>query len=55
MQLVAKLMNMRDNLQAQVNKAVLYRKLVLWNDLNIQMDEWCHQKTVEIIGMINEF
>ena len=46
---------MRDTLQAKVFKACLYKKLLLWNDLNIQCDEWVGKKTVEVIGLINEF
>ena len=48
--LVAKLMNMRDALQKQVFHSCLYRKLVIWNDLNIQCGEWCHQKVVECMS-----
>lgn len=35
MALVAKLMNLKDNLQKQVFMGVLHRKLVIWMDLNI--------------------
>ena len=53
--LVSKLMNMRESLQKQIFHSNLYRKLVIWHDLNIQCDEWCHQKVVECINQINEF
>ena len=35
MQIVAKMLNMRDNLQKQIFYSCLYRKLVVWADLNI--------------------
>jgi hypothetical protein len=35
MQLLAKLLNLKDNLQKQVFMGVLYRKLIIWMDLNI--------------------
>ena len=31
---------------------VLYRKLVIWMDLNIQSDEFVHSKVVEAIHLI---
>ena len=42
MALVAKLLNLKDNLQKQVFSGVLYKKLVIWMDLNIQSDEFVH-------------
>ena len=33
--LLSKLMNMKENLQLQIFKASVYRKLVVWKDLNI--------------------
>jgi hypothetical protein len=50
MQLIAKMLNMKDALQRQIFYACLYRKLIIWDDLNIQCDEWCHQKVVECIN-----
>ena len=35
MSLLSKLMNLKDNLQRQVFVGVLYRKLIIWMDLNI--------------------
>lgn len=55
MLLVAKMMNMREHLQKQIFQSSLYRKLIIWTDLNIQPDEWCHQKVVECINKINDF
>ena len=46
---------MRDSLQKQIFHSSLYKKLLVWHDLNIQADEWCHQKVVECINQINEF
>lgn len=53
--LLAKMMNMRDSLQKQIFYSSLYKKLLVWHDLNIQADEWCHKKVVECITQINEF
>jgi hypothetical protein len=49
------MLNMRDNLHSQIFQACLYRKLLVWNDLNIHPGEYCHQKVVDCIKMINEF
>jgi hypothetical protein len=49
------MMNMRDSLQKQIFYSTLYKKLLVWHDLNIQADEWCHKKVVECITQINEF
>lgn len=54
MALIAKLLNLKDNLQKQVFMGVLYRKLVIWMDLNIQSDDFEHSKVVEAINLIND-
>ena len=48
--LLAKLMNMRENLLKQIFHSSLYRKLIIWNDLNIQCDEFVPQKIVQCIN-----
>jgi hypothetical protein len=53
--LVAKLLNVRDNLHRQVFHSCLYRKLLIWNDLNIQCDEYSHQRVVDCFNEINDF
>lgn len=53
--LLAKLMNMRENLLKQIFHSSLYRKLIIWNDLNIQCDEFVPQKIVQCINQINQF
>ena len=55
LQIISKLLNLRDSLQMQIFRSCLYRKLILWNDLNIQCEEWCHQKVVECMNMITEY
>jgi hypothetical protein len=47
--LLSKLLNLKDNLQKQVFVGVLYRKLIIWMDLNIQSDEFEHNKVVDCI------
>jgi hypothetical protein len=54
MMLISKLLNLKDNLQKQVLMGVLYKKLVIWMDLNIQSDEFVHSKVVEAIHMITD-
>ena len=49
------MMNMRDGLNMQIFKSCLYRKLVLWDDLNIQCEEWCHKKVVECVNLIHQY
>ena len=53
--LISKMLNMRDNLHSQIFQACLYRKLLVWNDLDIPLGEYCPQKVVDCIKMINEF
>jgi len=45
--LLAKLMNMKENLLLQIFKASVYRKLVVWKDLNIQLEEYQSYTVVE--------
>jgi hypothetical protein len=52
--LLSKLMNLKDNLQRQVFVGVLYRKLIIWMDLNIQSDEYEHNKVVDCISLISD-
>ena len=33
----------------------MYKKLLLWNDLNISLGQWCSQRTIDIIAVINQF
>lgn len=35
--------------------ALLYRKIVLWMDLNITSDDFVHAKVVEVMGMIDNY
>ena len=46
--MIAKLLNLKDNIQKQVFQGVLYRKLVIWMDLNIQSDEFMHSSTYSL-------
>lgn len=50
--LLAKLLNIKDHLQRQVFKGLLYRKLVVWMDLNIQSDEYVHQCNPPLLSLI---
>lgn len=44
---ISKLLNMRDILQERIMFSCLYRKLLVWNDLNIHPGEFCHEKIVK--------
>ena len=46
---------MRDNLQKQIFFSCLYRKLLMWNDLNIHPGEYCNDKVVECTKILNDF
>jgi len=46
---------MKENLQRQIFQASLFRKLVIWTDLGIAHDEYCHKKVVECIQQINDY
>ena len=50
MQLIAKLMNLKDHLQKQILMGILYRKLVIWMDLNIQSDEFVHSSKSNLLS-----
>lgn len=58
---IAKLMSMKDSLQGQIFMGVLYRKCIIWADLNITSggkegeDVYGHQKVVEIFAKISEY
>jgi hypothetical protein len=54
MALIAKLLNLKENLSKQVFMGILHRKLVIWMDLNIQSDEFVHSKVVQAINYITD-
>ena len=53
--LVAKLFNLKENVLVQVIKGLLYKKVVLWMDLNINTNEFVHTDIVKMIEQINRF
>jgi len=46
---------MRENLQKQIFFSSLYKKLIVWNDMNITPEEWARNKQVEGWKQINTF
>ncbi len=58
---LVKLMSMKDSLQGQIFMGILYRKSIIWADLNITSggkegeDIYAHQKVVEIFAKISDF
>ena len=53
--LISKMLNLRDNLQQQIFQACLYRKLLVWHDLNIHPEEYCTRKVVDCIQLMNDY
>lgn len=53
LELVIKLMNMKDNLVKQVFSALLYRKILIWKDLNIQSEDFVDDKVVTITNLMD--
>lgn len=54
LEIISKLMNMKDGLIKQVTNALLYRKILLWKDLNIQSEDFVDSKVVEINNQMEE-
>jgi hypothetical protein len=46
MALVAKMMTMKDNLMKQITQALIYKKIVLWMDLDIWRSDTYIRNTV---------
>ena len=46
-------MNLKDNLMKRLFLALLYKKIVVWMDLNIQSDDFVHSKVVEVMQHID--
>lgn len=46
---------MKENLCMQIYKATVYRKLVVWKDLNIQLEEYQSYTVVEKVKQMNKF
>ena len=52
---ISKLLNMRDILQERIMFSCLYRKLLVWNDLNIHPGEFCHEKIVNCSQILEDY
>lgn len=52
---ISRLLNMRDIIQKQIMFSCLYRKLLVWNDLNIHPGEYCEEKVVECSKILNDY
>lgn len=48
-------MNMKDNLMLSLFKGSLYKKLVVWKDLGIQLDEYQSPSVVNQVHLINKY
>ena len=46
-ELLASILNLKDNLYNQLFTGVCYRKMVIWRDLEIKLAEWGEEKEVE--------
>jgi hypothetical protein len=45
-------MDIKDNIQNQIFSALLYRKIVLWMDLNINSDKYEDERVVQLFEKI---
>ena len=46
---------MRESLVKQIFHSCLYRKLVIWKDLNIHIGDYAPQVVVDTINLYNEY
>ncbi|KAL4426479.1 hypothetical protein ABPG74_004485 [Tetrahymena malaccensis] len=51
-EVVFRMINIKDGLVSQIIRSLLYRKLVLWRDMNMTMDEYVHAQIKYIIDWI---
>ena len=54
-ELMFKLMNMKDKIIKEFLKSVIYRKCLLWKDLNIVSTGFVHHEKKEITKQIEEY
>ncbi len=53
--MISKLLNLRESLIRQIFHSCLYRKLVIWKDLNIHIGDYAPQVVVDTINMYNNY
>jgi len=51
--MICKLMDLKDNILNQIFSGMLYRKIVIWVDLNITSDKYEAEKVVFLHNLIN--
>lgn len=51
---VYKLLNIKDNILCQILRIMIYKKNVLWRDLNIKFDDYIHGEVKSILNKIKE-
>ena len=53
--MISKLLNLRESLIRQIFHSCLYRKLVIWKDLNIHIGDYAPQVVLDTINMYNNY
>jgi hypothetical protein len=51
---VYRLLGIRDNILCQLLRVMLYKKNLLWRDLNIELDDYIHSEVKTILTTIKE-
>jgi len=54
LEIIAKLMNMKDNLMKQVSHALIYKKILLFQDLNIHSADFVEAKIADITSEMDD-
>lgn len=53
-EIIAKLMNLKDNMMKQITHALIYRKILLFKDLNINSADFVEAKVADIMGQMED-
>jgi len=51
---IHKLLEIRENIICQFLRVMLYRKNVLWRDLNIKFDDYIHAEVKAVLNKIKD-
>ena len=52
--MICKIMDIKDNILNQIYSGMLYRKIVIWIDLNITSDKYEAEKVVFLHNLVNQ-
>jgi hypothetical protein len=51
--MICRIMDIKDNILNQIYSGMLYRKIVIWIDLNITSDKYEAEKVVFLHNLVN--